>query len=219
MCGRYGQLWSKEQLQVMFMEKSNIEVIDSTPGTDLKANNISPMDDILVITYKDDFKMEVMRWGFKLKNFPAPMFNSRIEEVLNGRAAEYWQSLLSLNPCLIPMSQYYEWKDLDETILSKTGKPTKKKKKQPYKFTTDEELFFAAGYYRTEHERDKKINACTMLTTVGNDKTRIIHVKDRMPVLLTGKKALQFLIGTLEEKFSLCLPYPDNLMNSAITEL
>ncbi len=205
---------------MMFLRKTNLEIVDSTKGIDVKAENISPMDDILVVINKDDdFKMEVMRWGFKLKNFPAPMFNSRIEEVLNGKAADYWQSLLAVNPCLIPMNQYYEWKELDETILSKTGKPTKKKKKQTYKFTIDEELFFAAGYYRIEKEGDKEIKACTMLTTVGNNKTRIIHIKDRMPILLTGQNAVSFLTGSLEEKFSLCFPYPDDLMNSEPTNL
>lgn len=108
------------------------------------------------------------------------------------------------------MNQYYEWKELDETVLSKTGKPTKKKK-QPYKFTIDEDLFFAAGYYRIE---EGGVKACTMLTTVGNNKTRLIHIKDRMPIILTGQKALLFLTGTLEEKFSVCESYPDDLMNS-----
>ncbi len=215
MCGRYGQSWTKEQLQLMFLRKTNLEIIDSTKGIDVKAENISPMDDILVVTNRDDeYRLEVMRWGFKLKYTPAPMFNSRIEEVLQGKASDYWQSLLSTKPCLIPMNQYYEWKEIDERVLGKTGKPTKKKKKQPYKFTIDEEMFFGAGYYRIEKEADKEIKACTMLTTVGNNKTRLIHPKDRMPIIVTGKKAILFLTGSLEEKFSVCLPYPDDLMNS-----
>ncbi len=214
MCGRFGLHWSIEQLQMMFLRKTNLELIDSTKGGEIKKDNICPMDEILVITYRDDeFHLEVMRWGFKLKNFPAPMFNSKIEEVLGGKAADYWQSLLSVNACLIPMSQYYEWKELDENVFSKTGKPTKKKKKQPYKFTVDEELFYAAGYYRVE---EGSIKACTMLTTVGNNKTRIIHIKDRMPIILTGKKTLTFLTGSLEEKFSVCESYPDESMNTDI---
>lgn len=83
MCGRYGQSWTKEQLQMMFLRKTNLEISDATKGIELKSENISPMDDILVVTHKNgDFNMEIMRWGFKLRNLPAPMFNSRIEEVL-----------------------------------------------------------------------------------------------------------------------------------------
>jgi len=219
MCGRYGYNWEKEQLQLIFLSKINIELIDLTKGVDVKSANISPMDDVLTVTHKDDvFSLEIMRWGFKLKNFPAPMFNSRIEEVVSGKSAEYWQSLLAVNPCLIPMNEFYEWKELDEPIFTKTGKLSKKKKKQPYKFTIDEELFFAAGYYRTEklltQQGEIEIKACTILTTVGNSITRPIHIKDRMPIILTGKNTIKFLTGTLEEKFSLCRPYPDENMRA-----
>jgi putative SOS response-associated peptidase YedK len=146
-----------------------------------------------------------------------PMVNSRVEEIMGGKNADYWQSLLGENPCLFIMSGYNEWKDtVVDGFTPKTGKPTKKKIKQPYKFTIkNEDTFLCAGYFRKEGNE----YACTLITTKGNSKTVLVHEKDRMPVILDIDESIKFLEGTLEEKLALCKSYPADNMDSEPCEL
>ncbi|CAN5399666.1 SOS response-associated peptidase [soil metagenome] len=229
MCGRYENMLTKEQFLEYLKAKFAIDVADFTGGGSLKQKNICPTDDILAVTFaEDEFRLEVMRWGFTLKT--GPMFNSRIEQIVSGNAAKYWQNALEHKPCIIPMTGYFEWQETDEIIevtSPKTGKVTKKKRKQPYKFKTNEDVMFAAGYWRTdEYERKDESgektkvngNSCTMITTSSNDLIRPIQVKDRMPVILPGKTSIEFLKGDLEKRFSLAVSYPAELMSAAMCE-
>ncbi len=231
MCGRFENMLSKEQLMEYFKAKFAIDVVDFTGGRSVKQKNICPTDDILVVTHSDDqYKIEVMKWGFTLTY--GPMFNSRIEEIMSGKTSNYWQPLVSNNPCLIPMTSYYEWKDMNETIeviSPKTGKKSKKKVKQPYTFKTDEEVIFTAGYFRTEkimlrseadeNEKSALIKCCTMITTTGNEVTRPVHPKDRMPVILSKKLPVEYLNADLETRFNLSRSYASDLMTAVPCEL
>ena len=231
---------SKEQLMEYFKAKFAIDVEDFTFGKSVKQKNICPTDDILVVTHSDEtYKLEIMKWGFSLTY--GPMFNSRIEEIISGKTSNYWQPLVSNNPCLIPMTSYYEWKDMNETIeviSPKTGKKSKKKVKQPYTFKTDEEVIFTAGYFRMEkakspnasigdpikneageNQKQEMIRSCTMITTNGNEITRPVHPKDRMPVILSKNEPVKYLNEDLETRFKLARSYAAELMTSSPCEL
>ena len=144
------------------------------------------------------------------------MVNSRIEEITAGKASEYWQSLLDANPCLLVMSGYNEWKRTVVDALTPKGKPTTKKVKQPYKFTIKEQdTFYCAGYFRKEGTEF----ACTLITTEGNDLTRVVHEKNRMPVILDIDLAIKFLDASLKDKIAMCRSYPKDRMNSEPTTL
>lgn len=229
MCGRYENMLSKEQFMEYLKAKFAIDAVDFTGGKTVKQKNICPTDDILIATLAEDqFRIEIMRWGFCLKT--GPMFNSRIEQIVSGNAAKYWQLSLSSNPCIIPMTSYFEWQETDEiieVISPTTGKKTKKKKKQPYRFKTSEDVFLTAGYWRNDEyeiktasgEKEKiKGKTCTMITTTSNDLIRPIHVKDRMPVILPGSAPLDFLKGDLEKRFSLSRSYPADQMSAEMGE-
>lgn len=190
------------------------KVGEITPGK----SRMRPTDLVPVIRLIDgEYSLDAMRWGFKLQT--GPMVNSRIEEISGGAKADYWQSLLKENPCLFVMHGYHEWKKVViDTFTPKTGKPTKKIERHPYRFTLKEEdTFFCAGYFRKE--KDNGEYSCTLITTVGNEITNVVHDKGRMPVIVTLEAGLQYLEATLEERIAMCQTYPPDKMNSDPTEL
>ncbi|MBX7045167.1 MAG: SOS response-associated peptidase family protein [Ignavibacteria bacterium] len=211
MCTSFNAIVNTSKLIAEFRKAFQSELILTSKPSPEKVNNIRPTDEVLVIRKTgDEYILDVMRWGFKLQS-GIVMVNSRIEEIIQGRAADYWQSLLKDNPCLFVMSSYIEWKGAVIDTFTPKGKPTKKKIKQPYKFTlNEEEIFLSAGYFRKEGMEE----ACTIITTEGNDMTRLIHEKNRMPVILNLEEGIKFLNGTLKEKIALCRTYPPDKMNS-----
>jgi len=210
MCTSFDSLIDIEKVVSAFRQAFNISIVVSSKEAPSKRSNIRPTDDVLIIRkIGDEYCLDTMRWGFRLQ--VGPMVNSRVEEIMSGKAADYWQSLLEANPCLFVMSGYNEWKNTIVDTFTPKGKPTKKKAKQPFKFTIkDKDTFFCGGYFRKEGSD----YACTLITTKGNDITRIVHEKDRMPVILDLEFAIKFLDCTLEERLALCKSYPSDSMDS-----
>lgn len=219
MCTSFDVIFDTEKLIETFNKqgKSGLVVTSKTAEVTPGKSRMRPTHIVPVIRKIDDeYCLDAMRWGFKLQN-GITMVNSRVEEITSGKAAQYWQSLLDQNPCLFVMSGYHEWKDVVvDTFTPKTGKPTKKKVKHPYRFTIKEQdTFFCAGYYRKEGSE----LACTLITTKGNAITNLVHQKDRMPVIVTLEVGIQFLEATLEEKIAFCQSYPPDKMNSEPIDL
>lgn len=215
MCSSFEVIVNTENLLLTF-EKAGKGDLVLKSGISSEKYRMRPTDFVPVIYKKDcEYHLTEMKWGFKLQT--GPMVNSRIEEITFGKAADYWQSLLKDNPCLFVMSGYHEWKDIViDTFTPKTGKPTKKKMKQPFRFTIKEQdTFFCAGYYRKEGND----HTCTLITTKGNVITNLVHQKDRMPVILDLEIGIKFLEAELEEKIALCQSYPPDKMNYEQTNL
>ncbi len=215
MCSSFEVIVDTETLLLTFGKTGKGELILKSEISQGKSR-MRPTDLVPVICKKEDeYHLQEMRWGFRLQT--GPMVNSRIEEIVSGKAADYWQSLLRENPCLFVMSGYHEWKDIAiDTFTPKTEKPTKKKMKQPFRFSIKEQdTFFCAGYYRKEGND----YACTLITTKGNVITNLVHQKDRMPVILDLEVGIKFLEAELEEKIALCQSYPPDKMNYDKTTL
>lgn len=104
------------------------------------------------------------------------------------------------------MSGYHKWKDIVIDIFTpKTGKPTKKKMKQTFRFTIkDQCTFFCGGYYRKEGND----YACNLIKIIGNVITNLVYQKACMQVILDLEVGIEFLEAQLEEKIALCQPYP-----------
>lgn len=220
MCTSFDVFWESEKL-ASAIRKMGKNVSTTSVGAAAVGGRKRPTDLVPVIRLiEDEYCLDAIRWGFKLKGLMAPMVNSRIEEIVNGNAAEYWQSLLKQNPCLFVMSGFHEFKkEYSNTINPRTGKPPKTPIRKPFRFTLkDENIFFCAGYFR-EEGYIKKENACTLITTEGNDLTNMVHDKNRMPVIMDLETGIQFLEASLEERIAMCRPYPPDKMNSEPTVL
>jgi putative SOS response-associated peptidase YedK len=218
MCSSFEVITDTEQLLELFRITNGKELVITSKSSGLSSGKfrMRPTDPVLIIRKIDgEYCLDTMRWGFQLQT--GPMVNSRLEEIIGGKTADYWQSLLNENPCLFVMSGYHEWKKVVIDIITpKTKKPTKKTEKHPFRFTIKEQdTFFCAGYYRKEGNDF----ACTMITTVGNALTNIVHDKGRMPVILDLNIGMKFLEADLEEKIALCQTYPPDRMNSEPAQL
>jgi putative SOS response-associated peptidase YedK len=119
-------------------------------------------------------------WGFE-----APWRNEGQTLVINARiegVAErpMFRNLLSGHRCVIPMSGYYEWVSVAETI-TQLGSSRRKVPfyiSPPVSGTGDDALMNAAGLWQASVAGDRVV----MLTTEATESVR--HVHDRMPVLL-----------------------------------
>lgn len=200
MCGRF-------QAKIKIPFKKSIWEILGIPAPEpienpieYKQLDVRPTNQILILRKDENGKViyDVIKWGMMVQLGGGKVklvINSTIENI---KIKPTWKKLITQSPCLIPMSAFYEWKDLGG-----------KEKKQPHKFTIkDQDIFFAAGYYRTEKDvkTGEPITAGVIITTIGNDITRLIHPKDRSPVIINPKYANDYLNSDFDLKVSLCEP-------------
>ena len=119
-------------------------------------------------------------WGFEApwrSEGTTMVINARIEGVAQR---PMFRRLLAGHRCIIPLSGYYEWVSVGET-LRQMGSP---KRKVPFYISPPESsvgdgpLMSAAGLWQDTGTGERVV----MLTTEATESVR--HVHDRMPVLL-----------------------------------
>jgi putative SOS response-associated peptidase YedK len=169
MCGRYRLSRRKQIVEEYFDSVSGEE--DWSPHY-----NIAPTQPVPVIRQNPREpvrELSLVRWGLipswaKDSAVAAQMINARSETAATKPA---FRDALKSRRCLIPADGFYEWR--------RTGKA-----KQPYCFEVREgELFALAGIWdRWNDASGNTIETCSILTTVANAVTSVIH--DRMPVIL-----------------------------------
>ena len=160
MCGRYCVDISNDKLSFV----SNItEVVYE------KNFNVAPQDLAPCII---DNKVKIAKWGYfpdwiKNQSNPRPLFNTRYESLLEKKT---FTSAFKNSRCLIPISGWFEWKDLDGV-------------KQPYYFfDASDNLLFAAGLYWNRSSGDIETS---IITREALSPLQVIH--HRSPLLLTSE--------------------------------
>ena len=124
MCGRY-------HLDVNSLYEEDIE---REENFEYKNNfNITPQSKVPLVI---DDKLKIATWGYfpewlKSQKNSKPLFNTRWETVREKRT---FQSAYKKHRCLVPISGWYEWKNINN-------------EKQPYYFYKENELLKAAGLY------------------------------------------------------------------------
>jgi putative SOS response-associated peptidase YedK len=188
MCGRFGinvkEGWDvKRNYQIDF--ETFIKLIESK----LKKKNIAPADSIITFIKENKTPIpEVNKWGIKFSESSPLIFNSRIETISKK---PFWFKLFDKNRCVVPMTEFYEWK--------KEGG-----RKIPHRiYLKSEKLFFVPGLMHI----DKGKKFVSLITTVPNDFIKQIH--HRMPVILHLDQALKYLSGDAESNLKECVPYKD----------
>lgn len=124
-------------------------------------------------------------WGFepRWRNERSTLvINARIEGVTER---PMFRHLLSAQRCIIPLSGYYEWASVAETI-EQMGSP---KRKVPFYISplATDSLLTAAGLWQNTDDGERVV----MLTTEATESVR--HIHDRMPVLLDESAADDWL--------------------------
>lgn len=145
---------------------------------------------IPVIIYENGEKiLTEMKWGIQFdpeKKSPL-IFNSRDDTI---STKPFWKKLFDRNRILIPMTGFYEWKDIGQ------------KKKLKIKINLEEkEVFFVPGLY---WKSKAGLNEFSIVTTSPSEFLKDIH--NRMPVILDNKFVADYFTDSLEDNLEKLKP-------------
>jgi len=135
-----------------------------------------------------------MKWGIQFdpaKKTPL-IFNSRDDTI---STKPFWKRLFDKNRILIPMTGFYEWKDIG----------TKKKLKIKINLK-ERKLFFVPGLFWKNKEG---VNEFSLITTSPSDYLKEIH--NRMPVILEEISVANYFTDSLEVNIEKLKPSKSNI--------
>jgi putative SOS response-associated peptidase YedK len=156
--------------------------LEEVPDEYTPNQNVSPGENIGVITDPVNRSLEFFRWGLvpgwaKDVSIGNKLINARAETLIEKPS---FRSAFAKRRCLIPAGGFYEWRQEGS-------------RKQPYLFQlADQNAFTFAGLW--EHWQDNSGNelySCTIITTQPN--AMIADYHDRMPVILDASTCWQWL--------------------------
>ncbi len=155
---------------------------------------------IPVIAYDEGGKfITEMKWGIMFdpaKKTPL-IFNSRDDTI---GMKPFWKNLFDKNRILIPMTGFYEWKDIGQKKKLKIKIVLKRK-----------EIFFVPGLYR----RNKKGKLeFSLVTTSPSSFLKEIH--NRMPVILDDDSVLNYFTDSLEENLAKLKPSQEEIITEEL---
>ena len=173
---------------------------------DLKPRyNFAPSEESPAIVFEGGKRqLEMMKWGitrqWSKEKKPYFITNLKAEKLANGQ----FKSSLAKHRCLIPADGFYEWK----------GVPGKK---QPYRFTMNDEGLFAfpAIFDEPDPEKGPPVRTFTIFTTEPNAIVAKVH--DRMPAILSEKLEEVWLdpkLTDIRQIVGMLAPYPPDQMRS-----
>lgn len=187
MCYGFEQKVEAAELIRKILERK-YEIDASTILEKLKEENLRPKDKILCL-YKsgNKFQLSLINWGIQFSKDKPLIVNSRAETI---KEKKFWRDLFEHNRCLVPMSSFYEWIEVDG------------KKVQHKIYIYNEEYFFVPGIIYKDKEEKLSVS---IITTTPNKFIEPFH--NRMPVLLSLDEALPFLNNSVDEGLLKLKPY------------
>ncbi len=166
MCGRYLLTHSAADIAAFFRAIP-------APAEYASGGNISPMQQIVVVTGGDEPRLTTMRWGMTppwsgTRNSGRPIINARSETVTQK---PMFRDLLPTHRCIVPASGYYEWP---------RNRPPRS---TPFEIAYDDgNLMAMAALWSNAPTSDGQSTSCVIITTAPAPEIAEIH--DRMPALL-----------------------------------
>jgi putative SOS response-associated peptidase YedK len=164
MCGRY------------FLDLEALKNVNFTTENTITYEtnfNITPQSKVPLII---DNKVTMATWGFypdwlKSQKNSKPLFNTRWETIQEKRT---FQTAYKKHRCLVPISGWYEWKNIDG-------------EKQPYFFHKDKELLQAAGIYWLRSSGDIEFSIIT-----NEAKSELSTIHNRTPLILDSNEQFKW---------------------------
>jgi len=196
MCGRYASSRRPEDLREEF-EIDRVEVPEPLPPD----YNVAPTKPVYAVVERPaqpsgpdeappERQLRAVRWGLvpfwaKDPGIGSRLINARMETVHEKPA---FRRAFATRRCLLPADGYYEWYPTEQR--TKAGRPAK----QPFFIRpADGGVLAMAGLYeiwrdptRDEHDPDRFLWTCTVLTTSAEDS--LGHLHDRMPLLVEPQR-------------------------------
>jgi putative SOS response-associated peptidase YedK len=170
--------------------------------------NIAPTQPVLVIPNDDQNTADFFIWGLIPMWAKDPAIGSRLINARGETLAEKpaFRGSLKYKRCLILADGFYEWK----------GAPGRKTKTPFFIHMKDRKPFAFAGLWDSWNGPDgSQVKSCTIITTVPNDLTAIIH--NRMPVILHPRDYAKWLdpsAQTPDQLKPLIKPFPADMMDA-----
>jgi putative SOS response-associated peptidase YedK len=170
--------------------------------------NIAPTQPVLVIPNDDQNAADLFIWGLIPMWAKDPSIGSRLINARGETLAEKpaFRGSLKYKRCLILADGFYEWK----------GAPGRKTKTPFFIHMKDRKPFAFAGLWDSWNSPDgSQVKTCTIITTVPNDLTAIIH--NRMPVILHPRDYARWLdpaAQTPDQLKPLIKPFPAEMMDA-----
>ena len=176
MCGRFVNTNTINKLKKVFNVDKSFILTDNNISY-----NLSPSQNINVITNKDNFFIESANWGIKFLDN-----NNKLCTVINSRSETIQNKILFKDSfikrkCVVPANGYYEWR-LEKGI------------KIPYfiQIPTLEPIYFA-GLWKYSNFNTSKNKTISILTKKASKFINDIH--HRMPVIFDINEAINYLIN------------------------
>jgi putative SOS response-associated peptidase YedK len=201
MCGRY-------VLQTLFDFAEIFGVLP--PPEELRPRyNISPTQNVPVITNANRTHLQLFRWGLvpfwaKDTKIGYSLINARADTVATKPS---FREAFKKRRCLVLADGFYEWKQ-SPSSAGKTPHLIRMKSGRPFAF---------AGLWEswTPKEGCAPLHSCTLITTTPNEVCAQVH--DRMPVILPPASYDAWLSPEprrAEELTPLLAPYPAEEMET-----
>ncbi len=205
MCGRFSMAIDSDDLRTAL-------ALGAIPTDWRKRYNIAPSQDVGVVIDPEERNVEWMRWGLvpfwaKDPEIGNRMINARAETIMEKPS---FKQSFQKRRCLIPADGFFEWK-----------KPTgSEKSSRPFYYShKDGGPFFLAGLWDSWSPKEKgkqtseALKTFTIITCPANSLVSQVH--DRMPVVLTGDQAWNWLEWDNEAALaSLLKPASEDLLNA-----
>ncbi|TFB61829.1 SOS response-associated peptidase [Cryobacterium sp. Hz7] len=168
MCGRYVVPNTTDELLSLF-DATGANTADWKPSYSVAPTDSAPIVREWIHDETVQRDVDLASWGLKpgwaKPGGPAPI-NARLESVASNGM---FRSAFASQRCLVPMSGYYEWQQMDDG-------------KQPFFIHGASDVLAAAGLYAARQEDDVWKISFTIITRAARDASGEIH--DRMPVFL-----------------------------------
>jgi len=191
MCGRYSVLTEDEIIEVRsIIQEISLRLIrDDVENYGIRPGEVRPTDTAPIIAKElDGIAFENAKFGFKGFDGKGVIINARSETIKDKRM---FKGLLDVGRCVVPASEYYEWKNQDAASDDIEKRPRKPKKIKHFVKDTEDNLLFFAGLYRDSDEGRE------FVIITKEPCGEVVDLHDRMPVCLHVNQIEPWLDGTL----------------------
>ena len=196
MCGRF----------TITLEAADLQQdlgVSEVPSDWLPRFNVAPTQPVGAVLDARARKVEWLRWGLipswaKDASIASKLINARSETLAEKPS---FRQAFARRRCLILADGFYEWQKASQG-------PS-----QPYYFQrVDKKPFAFAGLWEFwKSPEGEPVRSCTIITCAANPLVAPVH--ERMPVILSGEAAWQWLEPASPEVLAGFLrPYPPELM-------
>ena len=191
MCGRFEGYFPENKMANPFENLFDNLVIDDVEDDELKIFDIRPTNKIKCIFRDGENRfMTNATWGIQFSPKSHLIINSRIETI---KEKPFWFRSFDKNRALVPMSAFYEWVTIGG------------KKKQQRIYIEGVDIFYVPSIY---HKKNNELFV-SFITVPSNKFMKKLH--PRMPVILMGEQAINYLTDEVEANLAKCKSLPDDV--------